>query len=94
MAGDVNLEQLQAMQVGRVEFGPSASAPFSAFRETMALTTAEFLALRKDAERYRWLRDAGSTTWTPFRQQWKMDAALCDAAVDAEIAKQAGIRAA
>lgn len=43
--------------------------------------------LRKDAERYRWLRDTGSNTWVPFTEQWKMDAKHCDAAIDAEMNK-------
>ena len=49
---------------------------------------AESDAPRKDAERYRWLRDAGSLTWVPFRSQWKMDATQCDAAIDAEMQRQ------
>lgn len=42
-------------------------------------------ALRKDAERYRWLRDVGSVTWIPFRSAWQMSASQCDDAIDREI---------
>jgi hypothetical protein len=49
------------------------------------LAQSELAALRKDAGRYRWLRDDGSLTWVPFRSQWQMDAARCDAAIDAEM---------
>ncbi len=49
---------------------------------------AELESLRKDAERYRWLRDKGSNTWVPFTGQWKMDAEHCDAAIDNEMASQ------
>ena len=48
-------------------------------------------ALRKDAERYRWLRDVGSLTWIPFRSQWRMDAVLCDATIDVEMARSEAI---
>jgi len=44
--------------------------------------------VRKDAERYRWLRDKGSNTWVPFTGQWKMDADHCNAAIDNEMANQ------
>ena len=47
---------------------------------------AEIDALRKDAERYRWLRDKGSATWMPFTRQWDMNAEHCDAAIDNEMA--------
>ena len=53
-----------------------------------ASTLRELEALRKDAERYRWLRDKGSNTWVPFTGQWKMDAEHCDAAIDNEMATQ------
>lgn len=49
---------------------------------------ADVAALRKDAERYRWLRDKGSNTWVPFTGQWKMDAEHCNAAIDNEMATQ------
>ena len=53
------------------------------------LSPEEFAeALRKDAERYRWLRDKGSNTWVPFTGQWKMDAEHCNAAIDNEISTQ------
>ena len=44
---------------------------------------AERDALRADAERYRWLRDAGNHTWRTFQNQWGMTADQCDAAIDA-----------
>ncbi len=49
---------------------------------------AELEALRKDGERYRWLRDTGSLAFVPFRSQWGMDAEHCDAAIDNEMARQ------
>lgn len=42
-------------------------------------------AIERDAARYRWLRDCGSSTWVAFRHQWKMSASECDAAVDVEM---------
>ncbi len=56
--------------------------------EMLALKSDELDALRKDAERYRWLRDKGSNTWAPFTGQWKMNAEHCDAAIDNEMANQ------
>lgn len=56
--------------------------------ELASAQEAEIDALRKDAERYRWLRDKGSNTWVPFTGQWKMDAEHCDAAIDNEMANQ------
>ena len=47
---------------------------------------AQAEANAKDAERYRWLRDKGSATWTPFTRQWDMNAEHCDAAIDNEMA--------
>ena len=57
--------------------------------ELWALLRAEregHAALRKDAERYRWLRDEGSASWMPFTRQWDMNAEHCDAAIDNEMA--------
>jgi hypothetical protein len=47
----------------------------------------EVAALRKDAERYRWLRSKGSDTWLKFEKQWHMGAEECDIAIDNEMAK-------
>ncbi len=40
---------------------------------------------RKDAERYRWLRDIGNNTWEPMIKRGTT-ATQCDSAIDAEIA--------
>ena len=48
---------------------------------------AELEALRKNSERWRFLRDRDTLTWQSFRRQWRMDSALCDATIDAEIAR-------
>lgn len=44
---------------------------------------AEVETLRRNAERYQWLRDVSTTTWRSFQEQWRMPAAQCDAAIDA-----------
>jgi hypothetical protein len=43
----------------------------------------------KDAARYRWLRDIGSSTWVPFKSLWHFSPANCDAAIDSEMSLQA-----
>ena len=40
---------------------------------------------RKDAERYRWLRDTGDATWRPFGIREGCSAAQADAAIDSAI---------
>lgn len=49
---------------------------------------AERDALRKDAERYRWLRDVGDATWRPFDIREGYSAEQADAAIDAVLAKE------
>lgn len=49
---------------------------------------AERDALRKDAERYRWLRDVGDATWRPFGIREGYSAEQADAAIDAALAKE------
>jgi len=46
---------------------------------------AEIERLRKDAERYRWLRDVSTETWMSFQLQWRMPAINCDAVIDKQI---------
>lgn len=46
-----------------------------------------FETFRKDAERYRWLRDKGCDTRSPFVTKWRMTPAACDAAIDNEMTK-------
>lgn len=37
---------------------------------------------RRDAARYRWLRDAGDSTWRPFGRRYGYSAAWADAEID------------
>ena len=64
------------------------SAAEALLQDVCKTLRADVAALRKDAERYRWLRDKGSNTWVPFTGQWKMDAEHCNAAIDNEMATQ------
>lgn len=50
--------------------------------ETAEAECAEF---RKDAERYRWLRDVGDNTWEPFCKRPHPFDYNVDAAIDAAI---------
>jgi hypothetical protein len=61
--------------------------------ERITALEAERDTLAKDAERYRWLRDVGDKTWTPFCQRlgwhgqgFNMDRRI-DAAIDAARSK-------
>lgn len=47
---------------------------------------AECEALRKDAERYRWLRDIGDRTWTALANRRGLNAAAIDSAIDRAMA--------
>ncbi len=51
------------------------------------LAQRELAQLRRDAERYRWLRDIGDATWRPFGVRDGCSAAQADAAIDAAIAE-------
>lgn len=55
----------------------------------LAAALTERDALRKDAERYRWMRDESTSTWLRFQDQWQMTAAQCDATIDREMAAHA-----
>ena len=52
-----------------------------------AILSTKDAKARTDAERYRWLRDIGSKTWSPLAEQWRLTAVQCDAAIDRESAK-------
>ena len=63
-------------------------------KSRIAALEAERDALAKDAERYRWLRDVGDKTWTPFCQRlgwhsqgFNMDRRI-DATIDAALTKE------
>lgn len=52
-----------------------------------ANVVTEVEALRKDAERYRWLRDTGDATWTPLCERmpnYDVDSAIDDAMREVE----------
>ena len=51
-------------------------------RKQLASAQAALREAQKDAERYRWLRDVGDSTWKPMRERG-ITAAECDAAIDA-----------
>jgi len=57
-------------------------------RRELAERNAEIERLRADAERYRWLRDVGDETWTPFSKRTGYSADEADAAIDAAIKEQ------
>lgn len=46
----------------------------------------ELAEARKDAERYRWLRDKGDSTWLAFNDRPMPDGYDIDAAIDAAMA--------
>ena len=54
---------------------------YLAFQAAHASRDAEVEALKRDAERYRWLRDIGDATWTPLRE--RMPSYNVDSAIDA-----------
>ena len=43
---------------------------------------AELAEAKKDAERYRWMRDVGCATYKTLQTQWRMSPKQCDAAID------------
>lgn len=46
------------------------------------------LAMQRDAERYRWLRDIGDDTWTALAKRYLgINSALIDSMVDVAIEK-------
>jgi len=53
-------------------------------KSTLRMLTAERDALKKDAERYRWLRDVGDANWLPIAKRG-ITAKECDAAIDAAL---------
>lgn len=69
----------------RFVFGLAWNAGMKAAGETGLDVDAP---IRKEADRYRWLRDKGSSTWVPFTRQWNMDSEHCDAAIDNEMTTQ------
>jgi hypothetical protein len=54
-------------------------------RSTVTELERENAVLRKDADRYRWLRDGGSTTWIPLQEAWRMSADSCNAVIDRQV---------
>ena len=60
-------------------------AAWVAWQAAHASRDAEVEALKRDAERYRWLRDIGDITWTPLRE--RMPHYDVDKAIDAAMAK-------
>lgn len=50
---------------------------------------AENAELRRDAERYRWLRDTGDGTWVPMAKRVPEGARGIDAAIDSAM-KESG----
>ena len=61
---------------------------YSGCRSAAEAAETEINVQRKDAERYRWLRDTGSCTWNPLVDQWRMEPNGCDAAIDREMDRQ------
>ena len=55
---------------------------------------AELVALRKNAERWLWLRDSGDATCRPLTGQWRMNPKQCDAAADSAMASARAVGAA
>jgi hypothetical protein len=73
----------------------AAPAPWVPYREQELVPSAELAALRKDAERYRWLRDVGDETWVPMGKRPSVNFTHeIDQAIDAAIAKAAAVGAA
>ena len=59
--------------------------------DTLALIArleAENKELRRDALRYRWLRDCSHKTWVNFQKQWLRTSEQCDAAIDAAMERK------
>lgn len=84
------LEQQLTAQAAEI-----AAAGHAGWGNTMLDAVAELAALRKDAERYRWLRDdARGRALSISALEWRNDPALADIAVDAAIATALAIGAA
>ena len=64
----------------------AAGTLYSHVIATEAADTIE--KLRKDANRYRHLRDNSTSTWIRFQDQWQMTAIQCDDIIDREMAAQ------
>ena len=70
--------------------GLSPSSPESWFAERawdaaceeLERLRAENDALRKDAERYKWIRDVGTRTYPPLIEQWRLSGEDPDTIID------------
>jgi hypothetical protein len=58
------------------------------YRAEIAELRARIESLAADAERYKWLRDVGDSTWEPMSKRIHAGGMGIDAAIDAAIAKE------
>lgn len=91
MAGDLNLMPVGyvAQLTGAAPMPQPEGFHNCTFSNTVHIDAKELAALRKDADRYRWMRDESTSTWLRFQDQWQMTAAQCDATIDREMAAHA-----
>lgn len=97
MAGDVNLEQLFEQHTGqRMPTGIHSPMNACMHKPECAANLAELDALRKDAERYRWLRDRATvgTVHLQTPDGWAHYRSGADEVVDAAIAAAPAVGAA
>ena len=65
----------------------SDEAAGTLYSHTVATEAADTIEkLRKDANRYRHLRDNSTNTWIRFQDQWQMTPSQCDDIIDREMA--------
>jgi hypothetical protein len=67
---------------GIPDYGPIV-ASVQALKARAEAAEQQVQELREDAERYRWLRDVGDSTWFPMAKRPGCNAQLIDAAIDA-----------
>jgi len=65
-----------------------AMAERDALLEQLSDARIKVELLRPDAERYRWLRDAGNWSWSPLGKRFGIDGGDIDAAINAAMAKE------
>lgn len=82
-----NVADLEIVLRTQIERAEAAEAELLAVREDNHAMMLEIHGLRKDAERYRWLRDAGATFYTggPEITDGSDKVHVCEFAMDAAI---------